>query len=72
MPAYIFRVGLHSVTQVDASGRPKEGLVHILPKPIEGMGFNAISTKFQVILGMDVIMQGSLKLDYDGHFSFCF
>ena len=27
--------------------------------------------KFDVIIGMDVIMRGSLKLDFDGHFSFC-
>lgn len=28
-------------------------------------------SKYDVILGMDVISRGSLKLDPDGHFSFC-
>lgn len=39
---------------------------------IDGMEFNASGTAFDVLLGMDVLSRGSLKIDFDGHFSFCF
>lgn len=40
--------------------------------PIEALEFNADATAFDVLLGMDVLGQGSVKFEADGHFSFCF
>lgn len=39
---------------------------------LQGMAFHSDDGAFDVLLGMDIITQGSLKIDFDGHFSFCF
>ncbi len=48
------------------------GQVHILDEVIEGAELTAGSAKFDVLLGMDIIGIGSLKIDGDGSFSFSF
>lgn len=68
---YLFRIGF-------AFGRvpmPKEvgsAHVHIFDDIIEGAELSATGSKFDVLLGMDVIGSGSLKIDGDGSFSFSF
>lgn len=46
--------------------------VHVFDKPIEGAELNVGSSTFDVLLGMDIIGMGSLKIDGDGSFSFSF
>jgi hypothetical protein len=38
---------------------------------ITGLEFAAAGTSYEVLLGMDILRRGSLKFDFDGHFSFC-
>lgn len=70
---YLFALGLPLVEKVDPSGQSASGSI-IVPVPeIEGMEFDTGSkTQFDVLVGMDIIGRGSLKIDFDGHFSFCF
>ena len=70
---YLFAIGVTTIHKVNPMGQSAEGSVHMFMPPIEGLEFHRDeTTKFDVILGMDIIMRGSLKLDFDGHFSFCF
>jgi len=46
--------------------------VQIFDFPIEGADLNLEQSQFDVLLGMDIISRGSLKIDGDGSFSFCF
>jgi hypothetical protein len=68
---YLFKVGFAFGTVAETHGvhDPK---VHVFAKPIEGAELNFSSSKFDVLLGMDIISMGSLKIDGDGSFSFCF
>lgn len=67
---FLFSVGLPLVA-VDPAGK-SSGVLQFFGPSIEGLEVDAGGTNFDVILGMDIIMRGSLKLDFDGHFSFCF
>lgn len=68
---YIFKVGF-ALGTFDRNSRTGDANVHIFVKPIEGAELNFSSSKFDVLLGMDIISMGSLKVDGDGSFSFCF
>jgi len=68
---YLFKVGFAFGT-VDESKTVQTAKVHVFAKPIEGAELNFSNSKFDVLLGMDVICMGSLKIDGDGSFSFCF
>lgn len=46
--------------------------MHVFSNPVEGAELNFASSKFDVLLGMDIISMGSLKIEGDGSFSFCF
>jgi len=39
---------------------------------VTGLEFKSAGTSYEVLVGMDILRGGSLKLDFDGHFSFCF
>jgi hypothetical protein len=47
------------------------GVVHVLPAPVQGGEIGA-THGFDVLLGMDVIGVGSLKVEGNGGFSFSF
>jgi len=70
---YLFTLGLPLVEKVDSSGQSASGSIVVPVPEIEGMEFDTGSqTQFDVLVGMDIIGRGSLKIDFDGHFSFCF
>ena len=59
-------------TGINPSGEEEGRILFPFP-PIEGLDFDAgRNLPFDVLVGMDIIMHGSLKIDFDGHFSFCF
>jgi hypothetical protein len=68
--SYLFALGIPMAITPDPRGTVS-GSMTILGA-IEGLEFNAEGTTFDVLLGMDVLSRGSFKLDFDGHFSFCF
>jgi hypothetical protein len=68
---YLFKVGFAFGT-IDEKNEVQGAKVHVFAKPIEGAELNFSSSKFDVLLGMDIISMGSLKIDGDGSFSFCF
>ena len=40
---------------------------------ITGLEFSgSAGTGYDILVGMDILGRGSLKMDFDGHFSFCF
>jgi hypothetical protein len=57
--------------QVVVPGTFVKSIVHILPSPIYG-GEITSTSGFDVLLGMDVISFGSLKVEGNGSFSFSF
>ncbi len=67
---YLFKVGFafgqQGATEVTAAS------VHIFDAQIQGAELNIDSSNFDVLLGMDIISSGSLKIDGDGSFSFSF
>ncbi len=72
---YLFAIGIPFIHQADSIGQPVRGELHTFMPPVEGLEFHTDqdqASKFDVILGMDIIMKGSFKLDFDGHFSLCF
>ncbi|WP_424947549.1 hypothetical protein [Candidatus Spongiihabitans sp.] len=70
---YLFRVGLFldgAIKVIDDKSLLSSPL-SFLNKDIEGVEFNS-SGGFDVLLGMDVISTGSLKVEGNGTFSFSF
>jgi len=49
-----------------------QSLVYVNPAPIHGAEISAGAGVFDVLLGMDIISTGSLKVEGNGQFSFCF
>jgi hypothetical protein len=68
---YLFRVGFAFGMEPEQKEH-RIAALHIVNKTIKGTELNASGGKFQVLLGMDVIGLGSLKIDGDGSFSFSF
>lgn len=67
---FSFSVGVLFANRKDPDTNQVSGTGHVFQ--IEGVEFHVKEpSKFDVLLGMDVIGRGSLKLDGDGHFSFC-
>lgn len=68
---YLFTLGIPFARQVDpVTKQVREAVGPSLS--VEGWEFHMEEpSKFDVLLGMNVISLGSLKLDRDGHFSFC-
>jgi hypothetical protein len=62
--------------QVPTPGNPVPAVVHYQPMPIYGAELDPAMTLqtagFDVLLGMDVICTGSLKIEGNGTFSFSF
>jgi len=62
--------------QVPPPGSPISALLHLRPTPIYGAEMDPAMTLqtvgFDVLLGMDVISMGSLKIEGNGTFSFSF
>jgi hypothetical protein len=46
-------------------------MVHINPVPVYG-GELPVGAGFDVLLGMDILSSGSLKIEGSGHYSFSF
>lgn len=68
---YLFRVGF----PFGAAGERREARLrnlHVVTAPIQGAELNVRDCDFDVLLGMDIIGIGSLKIDGDGSFSFSF
>jgi len=68
---YLFKVGF-AFGKVTNRKEIKAARVNIFDTPIQGAELNLGSSNFDVLLGMDIIGQGSLKIDGDGSFSFSF
>jgi len=73
--AYLFHVAfvtaMLSPGQAVMPGAPVQAMVHILPTPIYGAEI-ASTSGFDVLLGMDVLSSGSLKIEGNGTFSWSF
>jgi Aspartyl protease len=67
---YLFSIGFPMGVAPDPRGTASGSM--FIFHAIDGMELNASGTTFDVLLGMDVISRGSFKIDFDGHFSFCF
>ena len=67
---YLFKIGF-ALGQLGAA-EIAAASVHIFDNPIQGAELNIGSSNFDVLLGMDIISSGSLKIDGDGSFSFSF
>ena len=68
---YLFKVGF----AFGAAGEQNvvtPSHVHIVDQIIQGAELNIRSDRFDVLLGMDIIGSGSLKIDGDGSFSYSF
>jgi hypothetical protein len=73
--AYLFHVAFvlplpSGVAQVPGSGI--NTIIFVMPNPIYGAEITSTGGNFDVLLGMDVIASGSLKVEVSGHFSFAF
>lgn len=68
---YLFKVGF-AFGAVDEQNALRAANVHVFDKLIEGAELNFSSSQFDVLLGMDIISSGSLKIEGDGTYSFCF
>lgn len=74
--SYLFHVAFTVPAQMPGQvtqtpGSPMQLLVFINPITIYG-GELTITSGFDVLLGMDIISSGSLKIEGNGHFSFSF
>lgn len=70
---YLFDVGIFSDSMTDAKAKKKDAAFFQLGSGIKGLEFSAgAKSNFDVLLGMDILGKGSLKMDFDGHWSFCF
>ena len=67
---YLFSIGFPMGIAPDPRGTVSGNM--FVFDTIDGMEFNSSGAAFDVLLGMDVLSRGSLKIDFDGHFSFCF
>lgn len=67
---YLFSIGFPMGVAPDPRGTVSGNM--FIFHAIDGMEFNAGGSTFDVLLGMDVLSRGSFKIDFDGHFSFCF
>jgi hypothetical protein len=75
---YLFYVGFTTpmpgappiIVPPSAQGAPVQVQLHMIGVPIQGVEFDAgAHGSFDVLLGMDVISTGSLKIEGDGTFS---
>jgi predicted aspartyl protease len=66
--AYLFHVAFYATPPVDANDI---STIHICPKEINGGELSDEHT-FDVLLGMDVLTTGNLRVDKDGTFIFSF
>jgi hypothetical protein len=73
---YLFHVGFTTVLPgaliamlANQGGNQVQLQLHINNTPIQGAEFDAGQGGFDVLLGMDVISTGSLKIEGDGSFS---
>lgn len=68
---YLFRVGF-AFGVIGERREARMGSLHVVDTPIQGAELNIADSDFDVLLGMDIIGIGSLKIDGDGSFSFSF
>ncbi len=73
--AYLFHVSfvipIISAGQIVVPGMQIQAMIHVLPNVIQGGELTNISG-FDVLLGMDVLSAGSLKIEGNGSYSFSF
>jgi hypothetical protein len=73
--AYLFHVSfvipMISPGQMVAPGSPIQAIVSVIPNSIYGAEITA-NSGFDVLLGMDVLSVGSLKIEGNGTYSFSF
>lgn len=67
---YLFTVAVPTGLQQQSTGLVSGNFT--IFDNLNGLEFAATGSAYDVLLGMDVIRRGSLKIDFDGHFSFCF
>ncbi len=72
--SYLFQVGLFRDILVAGNDENlvSQRKLSTLNKDITGAEFNSMAGEFDVLLGMDVISTGSLKVEGNGTFSFSF
>jgi hypothetical protein len=66
-----FTLSIIQPGQIITPGSPVQLMVYINPAVIYGAELSTIHG-FDVLLGMDIISSGSLKVEGSGHFSFSF
>ena len=64
-------ISTNVVTTLGLKPQGRQQIIFYLPEPIYGAELTA-SLGFDVLLGMDIISKGSLKIEGNGHFSFSF
>src|ERR1700730_12997669 len=77
--SYLFHIAFvialpSNVGQMAQAGVPTQALAFLNPNPIHGaeIGLTSTGGSFDVLLGMDIIATGSLKIEGNGTFSFSF
>ncbi len=69
---YLFKIGFPLGVVLSGDGKRLPRGISILEKDIQGVEFNSNADNFAVLLGMDVLSIGSLKVEGNGTFSFSF
>ncbi len=70
VPFYFFRVGFTYPVALEPVSQP--AAFHVLPEPVVGSELIFDNSPFDILLGMDVLSQGDLKVLGNGEFSFEF
>jgi hypothetical protein len=65
---FLVQLGPGSIVPAGIPANASAGELHLMPTPIQGAEINS-GGAFDVLLGMDVISTGSLKIEGDGTFS---
>lgn len=68
---YLFHIGFTMVEPEIEPGISRTTL-HVMPPPIQGGEMNLENSGFDVLLGMDIVGNGSLAVEGGGTFSFSF
>jgi hypothetical protein len=71
--AFMFHVGIPLVTPGTTAGHSGQGFakVHTFLNQIQGIELLNPTGRFDILLGMDILSNCSLKIEFDRHFSLC-
>jgi Aspartyl protease len=71
--AFMFQIGIPLVPPGTTAGPSGQvfGQVNIFGNPIQGMELLNPTGRFDILLGMDILSNCSLKIEFDRHYSLC-